>query len=156
MGKWVKEVPYEAAAHLRDWPQTPPRDSYSWRYVWGLKLEGWSTSFAFGAQVESKDSFQISLFLPPNTGQHVWMSHPHSTASPLPQRWETVLTVFQMAGDKGQDLSHGTKLYSRNSRKSVIFTNTVKNYRSVNSLACKQSLLMLSSNEKAKARVTRA
>ena len=41
-------------------------------------------------------------------------------------------------------------------KNSVLLENTVKNYRSASPLACRQSLLVLSSNGRAKARVTRA
>ena len=48
--------------------------------------------------------------------------------------------------------------YGRNSQKlgSSLLADTVKNYRSVSLLSCKQSLLVLSSNRKVKARVARA
>ena len=41
-------------------------------------------------------------------------------------------------------------------RNSVLLVNAVKNYRSSSPLACEQSLLVLSSNGKATARVARA
>ena len=41
-------------------------------------------------------------------------------------------------------------------RNLVLLANAVKNYRSASLLACKQSLLVLSSNGRVKARVARA
>ena len=41
-------------------------------------------------------------------------------------------------------------------RNSVLLTNAVNNYRTVSLLVCKQSLLMVNSNRKAKARLARS
>ena len=53
-------------------------------------------------------------------------------------------------------LSLDSICYERNSQKLGSSSEAVKNYRSVSLLVCKQSLLMLSSNGKAKARVASA
>ena len=51
---------------------------------------------------------------------------------------------------------HELNVMGETPRNSVLLTDTVKNYRSVDLLPSKQSLLMLSSSRKAKAGVIRA